>query len=160
MTLKEKIKEELLKVANENLDQASKAYESTRELTTSNEMKQEGKYDTRAIESGQLAGAQKVRVEELKLEVQMIEELPVRDLDSDDEVRIGALFKMKLNDKVQNYFLSTTAGGSLLNIDGEVIMVISVFSPIGDAALGLKLGDDFELETPKGVREYEILSLS
>jgi transcription elongation GreA/GreB family factor len=38
--------------------------------------------------------------------------------------------------------------------------VISIFSPIGDAALGARVGEEFELETPQGIRTYQVKSLS
>ena len=123
-------------------------------------MKQEGKYDTRAIEAGYLAGAQAKRVEELKLEVQMIEELPVREFASSEAAAVGALVKLLHNETERLYFLSSTAGGSMLNIDGTPILVISVFSPIGAGAVNLEVGESFELETPSGSRIYELTEIS
>ena len=43
--------------------------------------------------------------------------------------------------------------------DGESILVISVFSPIGAEVLQLKAGDEFELETKSDPREYLIKSV-
>jgi transcription elongation GreA/GreB family factor len=54
------------------------------------------------------------------------------------------------------YFLIPTSGGTLLQIAGQSILVVSVFSPLGDAVLGLKTGDQFEIETPKETRSYEV----
>ena len=44
----------------------------------------------------------------------------------------------------------------MLNIDGEAILVISVFSPIGDEALGHSENETFEIELKDDLREYHI----
>ncbi len=100
------------------------------------------------------------RAEELKLELQMLEEIPRRDFAEHDEVGLGALVDIALNGQGRRYFLSSTAGGTLLNIEGTPVLVISIFSPIGDAVLGSRPGEDFELETPQGVRVYSVIHLS
>ena len=158
--LKTKIKNQLLNKAKADLEAAMSANESASEYKSSDDLKQEGKYDTRAIEAGYLAGAQAKRVEELKLEVQMIEELPVRDFKSDEAAAVGALVKLLHNDTERLYFLSSTAGGSMLNIDDSPVLVISVFPPIGAGVVNLEVGESFELETPSGNRIYEVTEIS
>lgn len=157
--LKSKIKEQLLNKAKADLKAAEEVAESAQSYKSSDDMKSEGKYDTRAIEAGYLAGAQEKRVEELKLEVQMLEELPTREFKTDEEITVGALIELSVNERTQTYFISSTAGGSMLNIDGKPILVISVFSPIGAACVNLVAGDSFELETPSESREYEVMSV-
>jgi len=157
---KKKILEKLIDNVKEELDGLKKAYDSTHSLMTAPDMKSEGKYDTRGIEAGYLAGAQKVRVTELEQELQLLEEIKVREFKPDEEVAIGALVELDLNGFVKKYFISPTAGGTMVEADGESILVISVFSPIGAEVLQLKAGDDFELETKGDPREYKILSVS
>lgn len=157
---KQQIIHQLVSKLEQELKAAEAASESMGSFRHEQDMKQEGKYDTRAIEAGYLAGAQLKRVEEIKQEIEMINELNIREYNQEDEVAAGAIVELELNDKSQQYFLTTTSGGSILMIQGKPIMVISVFSPIGDAVLGLKVGDGFELETPKETREYTILSIS
>ncbi len=157
---KKRIIQKLIDKTQAELKKAEESSNSTRELNQAPDMKQEGKYDTRAIEAGYLAGAQMRRVEELKLDIQMLEEIEVQDFSKDDEIAVSALVELKHKNRIQTYFLSTTAGGSFLELGGKAIMVISVFSPIGDAMLGLKVGDDFELQTAKETKEYEIISLN
>jgi transcription elongation GreA/GreB family factor len=136
------------------------AGEATADYARDGDVKSDGKYDTRGIEAGYLAGAQLKRAEELKLELQMIEEMPVKDFSADEVVGLGALVEIEFKNVGRTYFICTTAGGTMLNINGLGILVISVFSPIGDAVLGLKVGDEFELETPQEVRVYKVKKLS
>jgi transcription elongation GreA/GreB family factor len=156
--LKEAILNELLKRAREEIKLLEASRDATKSLATDQEFKAESKYDTRALEASYLASAEAKRVEELKLEIQILEDV---DLDASKrlgEVAIGALVDLKFHDQVRSYFLIPTAGGTLLSIEGKAILVVSVFSPIGDALLGLKVGEEFEVETPKESRSYKIVS--
>ena len=65
---------------------------------------------------------------------------------------------MDANILVRKYFLIPTAGGTMIQVNNETILVVSVFSPIGDALLGLKAGEKFEVETPKETRHYEVIT--
>jgi transcription elongation GreA/GreB family factor len=76
------------------------------------------------------------------------------------EISIGALVELLHHDQKRLYFLIPTAGGTVIKVKDEAVMVVSVFSPIGDALMGLKAGDDFEVETPKEIRNYRVLSFS
>ena len=153
---KKHIVDELLKKIEFALDEAIKAEAQTTAMRLQEDMKAEHKYDMRRTEAAYLSDGQKKRIEELKLEKKLIEEIPVKNHREDEEIGIGALLEMECGKETRLYFLSTTSGGNLLTIDGKVILVITVFSPIGSAALGLKLGDSFEVETKAGSKEYLI----
>ncbi len=152
--------EQLLTKVRQELASAEAASADTSSYARDGDVKSDGKYDTRGIEAGYLASAQLKRVEELKLELQMLEETPLRKFAADDEVGLGALVDIALNGQTRRYFLASTAGGTILNVDGTIVLVISIFSPIGDAALGARVGEEFELETPQGIRTYQVKSLS
>lgn len=158
--VKQALIETLLGRVRVDLQDATMAALETSAGAKDESMKSDGKYDTRGIEAGQLAGAQLRRVEELKLEIQMLEEMPVRDFDRDEEIALGALVELEHKGQTRRYFLCSTAGGTLLESAGQAVLVISVFSPLGDAALGLKLGESFELETPQARREYVVRSIA
>lgn len=157
MIEKKKIVDELIGKLQSELVEIESAAKSAKDLATSSESKSEGKYDTRAIEAGYLAGAQAKRVEEIKLDIQMLEELDT-GLES-TKLQLGSLGLIRHNNIEKLYFLSSTSGGAILNIDENSVLVISVFSPIGDAALGLGKGEVFEVETPKEMREYRVLEI-
>lgn len=155
---KKKIVEVLIEKLNAELIEVEGAAKSTRDLVTAPDLKSEGKYDTRAIEAGYLASAQNKRVEEIKLDIQMLEDL-ASQIEPSLKLQLGSLGLISCNGQERLYFLSTTSGGSMLMIDNHPILVISVFSPIGDAALGLGVGESFEVETPKETRQYEIIEV-
>lgn len=157
---KKLIIDELLKKVDDEISKSEGALETAESYKYEDDMKSEGKYDTRSIEAGYLAGAQKKRVEELKLEKQLLEENPVKHFTKDEEITIGALVEIEHNKQSRYYFLSTSAGGSLLKIGEDVILVISVFSPIGSSILNLKAGDSFEIEHAGQLKEYSIIQVS
>lgn len=149
---------ELIRRAREELALLEESAKSTKEFATDQEFKAESKYDTRQLEASYLASAEAKRVEELKLEVQILEEVDLEASQKLGEISIGALVELLHKDQKRWYFLIPTAGGTVLAHEGQAVMVVSVFSPIGDALLGLKGGDVFEVETPKELRHYEVLS--
>lgn len=147
-----------MKRAREELAGLEASAKASHEYATDQEFKAESKYDTRALEASYLASAEAKRVEELKLEIQILEEVDLDQSQKLGEISIGALVELQHQNQTRKYFLIPTAGGTVINVDGEAVMVVSVFSPIGDALMGLKANDEFEVETPRETREYKVLN--
>ncbi len=99
-------------------------------------------------------------IEELKLELQILKDLPDQLPQNQREVVIGALVYILFNQQKKYYYIAPTAGGTMLRIDHQVVLVISVFSPIGNAILGLAVGDFFEIGEREKKRQYQILEIS
>ncbi len=150
------ILETLLENLRKELKDVESAANSTKDLATADDLKSEGKYDTRAIEASYLASAQQKRVEEIKIDIQMLEDLEIHP---STQLQMGSLALLEYNNQSRYYFLTSTSGGTMLTINGQAVLVISVFSPIGNEALGLKKGESFEVETPKELRNYKILEV-
>ena len=145
-----KMKEEM-----HNLESAAKA---NKDFATDQEFKAESKYDTRSLEASYLASAELSRVEDLKLEIQMLEEVDLKVSSKSKEICIGSLVELRHKEQERSYFLIPTSGGTLLKVGDKTVLVVSVFSPLGDALLGLQAGAEFEVETPKETRAYQILN--
>jgi len=159
LNLKTQILEQLISKVKSEIAILEKASEATHSLATDSEFKAESKYDTRALEASYLAGAEAKRVEELKLELQMLEEVDITLTQKLNEITIGSIVQLKFKDQIRDYFLIPTAGGLLVDVGGKGVLVVSVFSPLGDAMLGLKKGEEFEVETPKESRIYQIMEV-
>ncbi len=158
--MKKLILNELLSKARDELLALESSAKSNFEFATDQEFKAESKYDTRALEASYLASAEAKRVEELKLEVQILEDVDLTASMRLGEICIGALVELSHKNQLRKYFLIPTAGGTMIQVKEETVLVVSVFSPIGDALLGLKSGDDFEVETPKETRLYKVISFT
>lgn len=155
--MKKQILDELIRRAREELLVLEASAKSNHDFATDQEFKAESKYDTRALEASYLASAEAKRVEELKLEIQILEEVDVNASKKLGEISIGALVELLHQDQKRLYFLIPTAGGTVIKVNDEAVMVVSIFSPIGDALMGLNKGDNFDVETPKETRHYQIL---
>ena len=134
-----------------------KIYETTKNLVQNGDLKSDGKHDTRATEVNYLADGQRRRLTELEQEIQLLEETDIKAKSS--VVSIGSLVEIEFNGQLRKYFIAPTAGGKMVKVVDDVILVISVFSPIGDAALSLGIGDEFEVELPSGNRHYSIKNI-
>ena len=156
---KKEIIKKLLSFTMDEHDKLKQAYETTQNLVQTGDLKSDGKYDTRGTEANYLADGQRIRLNELEQEIQLLQEIEIKNFAENDEIAMGAVVGIEHNNVSRKYFLSPTAGGTMLKIGDEVILVISVFSPIGAEALGLSKDDSFELEYKGESREYNILSV-
>lgn len=154
--MKKQIVKYLREQISSKLENAKEVYQSGHEHATEPELVAESKYDTRGVEAGYLAGAQKKRVEELKQELELLDEMVLDH--STESVSVGSLVELRFNDQTRLYFISSTSGGSMIEIEGSVVLVVSAFSPIGSEVIGLQEGDTFELETKSSESEriYEV----
>jgi len=156
--VKQELLNELIGKMKAEMHQLELAAKANKEFATDQEFKAESKYDTRSLEASYLASAELSRVEDLKLEIQMLEEVDFKVSKKLDEICIGSLVELRHKDQDRSYFLIPTSGGTLLKIRDKAVLVVSVFSPLGDALLGLKTGEEFEVETPKETRLYQVLN--
>ncbi len=139
------------------LDAAKQAYDTSHKHATDQDLKADGKYDTRSIEAGYLAGAQMKRVNELEEEFKLIEEVNIDH--KPDMVSVGSLISLRHNGQERFYFISSTSGGTMINVEGQVVLIISAFSPIGTEVLSLKAGESFEVEVAGKTREYDLIGI-
>jgi len=158
--VKQQILELLLAKLGQELASLESAFQASKSLATDQEFKAESKYDTRALEASYLASAEQRRIEELKLDIQMLNDVDLSLANNSSEVGLGSLVKLEFNGQVRSYFLVPTNGGEMFSVGEDVVLVISVFSPIGSSMMGLGLNEEFEVETPKAVRNYRIQSIS
>lgn len=156
--MKEQLLLELISKMKTEMRDLENAAKANKDFATDQEFKAESKYDTRSLEASYLASAEAKRVEDLKLEIQLLEEVDLKASDKSEEVCIGSLVKLRHHDQERSYFLIPTSGGTILNFQDKAVLVVSVFSPLGSAILGLKPGEDCEVETPKELRSYQVVS--
>ncbi len=153
--LKKSIVELLLQQVQKELQALEAAAKTSHQNAVNEEMKPDGKYDTRKIEASYLASAQAQRVTQLQNDCraldQLAQHLTERPLTL---IAIGALFECTENNKVTYFFMAPAAGGQKLTIDNKEISIITPNSPLGSEFMQLEQDEMAELETPSGVREY------
>ncbi len=130
---------------------------ATRAEVGSDETRSEGKYDTRATEASYLARGQARRIAELRRQLAWLERFdPVRALDP-PVVQVGAMV-LVVGDRSELLFVAPMGGGRLI-LGEHTVRVISPRGPLGAAMVELEEGDDFEVDSPRGVQNYEVVEL-
>lgn len=152
------MKDRVIQALRDKLASELQAVESvaaaTRSEVGSDETRQEGKYDTRATEASYLARGQAWRIAELRQLVAWFGAVEARPM---DVARVGALVEIE-GPRTELLFIAPV-GGAKVQVDGRTVRVISTASPLGSALAELEEGDGFEVATPRGTVDYEVLSV-
>ena len=128
-----------------------------RDEATNSETKAEGKYDTRATEASYLARGQAWRIAELrKLSAWLDTDQATAEL-TRPVAQTGAL--IQLEGARSEWVYIAPVGGGKAEVGGQIVRLISLASPLGTAMEGLEAGDAFEVATPRGLHEYELVQL-
>jgi transcription elongation GreA/GreB family factor len=127
---------------------------------THEENKPENDKDTRALEQSYLARGQAQRVVELQGQLNQLKALELRDFAKGAAVSLGALIAVEDERETVRYFLAPAGGGLRLTVAGREVRVITPQSPIGQALIGKRQGDDVDLRTPQGVNECSIATVN
>ena len=145
----------------DELDALESVANQTREEVGSSETKSEGKYDTRSTEASYLARGQAWRIAGLRQLAAWFGNLACEA--TFQSVEVGALVEVTRDGGGSRFIFLAPAGGlkSSVDIDGDAIRVevISQSSPMGSAMIGLNVDDCFEVESPKGPVDWEVLRI-
>ncbi len=156
---KQKLIEHLQSHLQADLDAAIESARTTLDAATNEESKPENKYDTRGLEASYLAGAQAKRVGEIEEVLYLFRQTKIRNFSENDAIAVMALVELSLNDKISYVLIMPKGGGQMIQFEGHAVQVITTFSPLGKALIGLKSGDSAVVESSKGFRTYEIISV-
>ncbi len=152
--LVEKIRQQLeadLKVLQE-------AAIATYEAATNEESKPENEYDTRGLEASYLAGAQAKRVGEIEEQLTMLKFLQIKSFNDETPLNSTALIQVEHEGKTNWLFLLPKGGGLTINVDNLHIQVVTPVSPLGEALVGLTVGDVAIVDRGNKTLQYEIIS--
>ena len=122
------------------------------------ENKQEGKYDTRAIEAGYLAQGQAAKAAELAEAAETIRGLQLRDYGPSDTVGTGALVSVRYPGDLFRFFLLPAGGGIEIDDGDGEITVVTPEAPLGQKLLGRSVGEKFSPNP--GVAPVEIVGVA
>lgn len=127
-----------------------------RDEVSSDETKQEGKYDTRATEASYLARGQAWRVAELRRLKAWFDVLDVTRTGSET---IGMASLVHLDGSRPGWVFVSPVGGPQTTVGETPVRLISPKSPLGTAMADCEDGDFFEVVSPRGRVEYEVLAV-
>ncbi len=129
------------------------------EAATHAESKAEDQYDTRGLEASYLAGAQSKRALELEALLAMYRFMDLKNFTKDDPIASTAIVEVESDGKRLFYFLMPKGGGMSATQEGKQILVITPQSPVGEALLGRKVGDQIEVQIQRVKRDFDILAV-
>ena len=133
---------------------------SAHQAATHEESKAEDRHDTFAIEASYLAAGQSARVMELEKVRSELEGYLTGTRESEIVVP-GSLLSYE-SDGVVHWVLMAKSGGGFRTSLGEegaqalAMQILSINSPLGSELLGLRAGDEIEVEIRGSVREFRI----
>ncbi len=136
------------------------AVEAAKEAATHEESKPENQYDTRGLEASYLAGAQRERLAEVEGALHRIKSTVLVLFHEDSRVAPTALVEVAGDKGNLIYFVLAFGAGYPLELNGELITVITPQSPLGKALLGKKIGDEMTVRVGDVEKDFEILSIT
>lgn len=141
--------EQVIKQLEVDLTNLTNAAAETHSVSTSDENKQEGKYDTRSIEASYLADAQAGQAKSLKKDIYKLRSLTMTD--DPDTAILGSIVILatESNEEDPQFFLLPAGGGITLDYEDEPLIVITPESPIGKEIIGKAIADHLT-DTPIG----------
>lgn len=135
-----------------SLETMANAARTTREGAIHEDSRAEGDKDMRSTEQSYLARGQAMRVEDIAEQLQRLRATTFSTFDADSAIAVGALVLVELEDEVRAFFVLPYGGGVVLRVDGVELTVVTPSSPVGQALLGKRVGDDFELRQRGALR--------
>jgi transcription elongation GreA/GreB family factor len=157
---KREILKQLIEHVSADLQTMSAAQRTVVDGATHEENRPENDKDTRALEQSYLARGQALRVVELQNALNQLKSFELRDFSSGVRIALGALVAVEDEREVVHYFLAPAGGGLRLQLAGREVRVVTPQSPIGQALLAKREGDDLDVRTPQGVSECSISTVS
>jgi transcription elongation GreA/GreB family factor len=151
------LKEELMRAVAADLASLQRAHRATVEGATHEQAKPENDKDTRALEQSYLARGQAKRAEELREGLAALGRMGVDSFTPDRPVGVGALVTAEEGTRNVRLFIALYGGGSRL-ANGSV-QVVTPRSPLGEALIGKRVGDNCEVLTGGNRRELELIGI-
>jgi transcription elongation GreA/GreB family factor len=99
------------------------------------------------------------RVQELQKQLTQYRFMPVREFSQNDVVCAGCLVGLELHGRTALYYLVPQGGGLVLSLNGMPVQVITDQSPLGEALMGKRLGEQVQVVIRDQTRSYKITSI-
>ena len=136
---------------------AMHAADQAHSAATDDQSVAETQYDTLAIEAAYLAHGQSQRVAECLADINAYEKLKAALPSSLQEVVLGCLVHILDEDDNEKWvFFGPTAGGTKIQLAQNEVVVVTPTSPLGEALLGLTVGEEAEVHLGGKVVFYEV----
>lgn len=156
---KKALVQQIIRQLEQDLGVLKAAALETYAAATGDESKPENKYDTRALEASYLAGAQAKRVLDIEASLNIYRVLEIKQFNEKSRIESTALVEVDLDGRSLHVFIAPARGSLTLNFEGIAVQVITPQSPLGEALLGLRVGDVAKVDKANRQLEYEIVAV-
>lgn len=136
---KEAVVAVLSEIVQQKWADAKKAFDTSRAGATSDQSKQEGKYDTRSVEESYLAHGLAQSVVEYENALADLENC--RKSPANQTVKVGSLIRCQRGGEPVSFLLSYSGGGIEAVIEDEEITIITPESPLAKKLNEKSAGD-------------------
>lgn len=143
----------LRRSAGEELAAMERVAAMSRDEASGEESRSENQYDTRATEAAYLARGLAARIVELRRLDAWLATFDGALVSS--AVDIGAVVAL---DEGELLFIAPVGGGKV-RLGERLVSVISPASPLGEALIGLEVGDALEIDSPRGTLSREVVGV-
>lgn len=155
---KQAIVQQVIERLGLELQAAEQAARVAHETATHEENIAENKYDTLGLEAAYLAAGQARRVEEISQRLRVWRQLQVRPYGDAQGIRLTSLVLLADdNDQQQWLFLGPEGAAIKVQIEQQVILVLSPDAPLGQRLLGRHISDEIELTVAGRSQHHEII---
>lgn len=96
--------------------------------------------------------ADEVEREEILSEKELYEDISLED--NSGKVQIGSVVRLSYNGKSNAYFIAPSGMGNIMKVGDTAVVVISVFSTLGDAVLHAEVGQEVCIKMRGQDRHY------
>lgn len=143
----------LTEVITEKWEDAKKSFQRSKSSATSDEVRQESKYDTRGLEESYLAHGLAKAVQDYEMALSHLNEVKLSP--STEQVSLGSFIQCRSGSgEILSFLLSSSGGGIEAEVSEESVTIITPESPLAQSLLGKEKGDP--LSTPP----FKILKVS
>lgn len=139
--------ERVIQALEHEIELGSKASREAFEAATDEDAYSDGKYDTRSLEASYLAGGQAQIVKELGDALQGFSLMKAQHFITppSSQVGLGSLVEIKGAKTTGWYIVGPGGGGMDVDVNGTVVTVLTLHSPLGQSLASKTAGDEVEL---------------
>lgn len=159
---KSRLLRELRQRVASDLDALVRRQQDTQRGATHEENRAEHAKDTRATEQSYLARGLAARVEQVHQTANELGKIELMAFDTQDPIGLTALIVLRDADEIvsQTWWLVPGPGGIELSQQDARVRTLTPAAPLGRAPIGLRVGDEGSVSTPRGMRCFEILEIA
>lgn len=144
-----------------DLEALMRRQQDVQDGATHEESRSEHAKDTRATEQSYLARGLAQRATDLTRTRDALAVLALRDFGEGEAIAVCALVTLQdeAEPEAQRVWLVPGAGALDLVQNGQTIRTVTPVSPLGRALIGLQVGDEGQVVTPRAKRHFEVMDV-